>query len=79
MTAALLMPLLFGLLSHRAGAVHARVAIVVSIVATGGLLVALQGSPDGAWLPSVTGVALAAVVLASAWVPGAGASIEAER
>jgi solute:Na+ symporter, SSS family len=79
MTAALLMPLLFGLLSRRPGAGHARVAIVVSILATGGLLPALEGSPNGSWLPSVAGVALAGLVFASAWVRGAGASIGAGR
>jgi SSS family solute:Na+ symporter len=79
MTAALLMPLLFGLLSRRPGAGHARAAVVVSILATGGLLLVLQGSPNGSWLPSVAGVLLAAVVLASAWVSRAGASIGAGR
>jgi SSS family solute:Na+ symporter len=79
MTAALLMPLLFGLLSSRPGAGHARVAIATSILATGGLLVALEGTSNGSWLPSVAGVALAGLVFASAWVPRAGASIGAGR
>ncbi len=79
MTAALLMPLLFGLLSSRPGAGHARVAIVASILATGGLVLALQGRAGGAWLPSVAGVTLAGLVFASAWGPRAGASIGAGR
>jgi SSS family solute:Na+ symporter len=79
MTAALLMPLLFGLLSRRPRAGHARVAIVVSILATSGLLLALQGSPSGDWLPTVAGVGLAGVVLASACLWRPGASIGAER
>jgi SSS family solute:Na+ symporter len=71
MTAALLMPLLFGLLSRRPGAAHARVAVGVSIVATGGLLLALEGTAAGAWLPSVAGVTLAGLVFAAAWLrPG---------
>jgi SSS family solute:Na+ symporter len=68
MTAALFMPLLFGLLSRRPGAGHARVAIGVSMLTTGGLLLALEGTPSGAWLPSVAGVALAGLVFASAWM-----------
>jgi solute:Na+ symporter, SSS family len=79
MTAALFMPLLFGLLSSRPGAGRARVAIGASILATGGLLLALQGTPVGAWLPSVVGVALAGVVFGSAWLSRPGASIEAGR
>jgi SSS family solute:Na+ symporter len=79
MTAALLMPLLFGLLSSRPGAGHARVAIVASILATGGLVLALGASPSASWLPSVAGVTLAGLVLASAWVPRAGASIGTGR
>jgi len=68
LTAALLMPLLVGLLSRRPGAAHARVAIATSILTTGGLLLVLEGRPIGAWLPSVAGVALAGLVFASAWV-----------
>jgi SSS family solute:Na+ symporter len=68
MTAALLMPVLFGLLSRRPGPAHARAAVLASILATGGLLLALAGTPIAAWLPSVAGVALAGLVFASAWV-----------
>jgi len=68
MTAALFMPLVVGLLSRRPGAVHARVATLVSILATGALLLALEGKPTGAWLPSVAGVALAGLVFATAWL-----------
>jgi SSS family solute:Na+ symporter len=68
MTAALLMPLLFGLLSRRPGTAHARVAIGVSILTTGSLVLALDDTPAGGWLPSVAGVALAGLVFASAWV-----------
>jgi SSS family solute:Na+ symporter len=75
MTAALFMPLVFGMLSSRPGAGRARVAIVVSILTTGGLHLAMQGARHGVWLPSVLGVALAGLVFASAWVPRAGASI----
>ncbi|HEX9188744.1 MAG TPA: sodium:solute symporter family protein [Vicinamibacteria bacterium] len=74
MTAALFMPLVVGLLSRRPGAAHARVAIVLSIVATGLLLFALEGRPAGAWLPSVAGVTLAGLVFATAWLRPAGAS-----
>jgi len=72
MTAALFMPLLFGLLTRRPRAGHARAAIAVSILATGGLVLALEGKPSGAWLPSAAGVALAGLVFASAWVARAG-------
>jgi SSS family solute:Na+ symporter len=75
MTAALFMPLVFGMLSSRPGAGRARAAIVVAILTTGGLHLAMRGTPHGAWLPSVLGVALAGLVFASAWVPRAGASI----
>jgi solute:Na+ symporter, SSS family len=68
LTAALFMPLLVGLLSRRPGAAHARVAIVVSILTTGGLRFVLAGSPLGAWLPSVAGVGLAGLVFAAAWL-----------
>jgi solute:Na+ symporter, SSS family len=78
MTAALFMPLMFGLLSRRPGAVHARVAVAVSILTTGGLLVSLKGTPHGEWLPSVAGVALAGLVFATAWL-WPGASIGKER
>jgi SSS family solute:Na+ symporter len=70
MTAALFMPLIFGLLSRRPGAGHARAAIGASILTTGGLLLALEGTPTGAWLPSVAGVALAGLVFLSAWMAG---------
>ena len=81
MTAALFVPFVVGLWSRRPGALHARVAIVVSIAATLGLLIALRGRPEGEWLPSAVGILLAALVFASAWLgrrPGreAGASIE---
>jgi SSS family solute:Na+ symporter len=75
MTAALFMPLLFGLLSRRPGPAHARAATFASILTTGGLLLALEGRPAGAWLPSVAGVGLAGLVFASAWAmraPAAG-------
>jgi SSS family solute:Na+ symporter len=67
MTAALFMPLLFGLLTSRPGAAHARAAIAISIVTTGGLLLALEGRPSAAWLPSAAGVALSGLALGSAW------------
>ena len=68
MTAALFMPLLFGLLSSRPGAVHARIAIGASVLTTGGALLALAGTPLGAWLPSVAGVGAAGLVFATAWL-----------
>ncbi len=78
MTAALFMPLMVGLLSRRPGAVHARVAVAVSILTTGGLLALLKGTPHGEWLPSVAGVALAGLVFATAWMrPGASIGKEA--
>lgn len=81
MTAALFVPFLAGLWSRRPGALHARVAIVASIVATLGLLIALRGRPEGEWLPSSVGILLAALVFATAWLGRrpereAGASIE---
>jgi SSS family solute:Na+ symporter len=68
MTAALFMPLLAGLLSHRPGAAHARVAIGVSILTTATLRFALAGNPLQPWLPSVGGVVLAGLVFATAWL-----------
>jgi SSS family solute:Na+ symporter len=67
MTAALFMPLVFGLLSCRPGPAHARVAIAASILTTGALALALAGTGPGAWLPSVAGMAVAGAVFASAW------------
>jgi SSS family solute:Na+ symporter len=71
MTAALFVPLLVGLFSSRPGAGRAGVAIVASVTGTGIGLVALAGTPQGGWLPSVIGMALAAAVFALAWLPGA--------
>jgi solute:Na+ symporter, SSS family len=68
MTAALFMPLVFGLLSRRPGAGHARVAIAASILTTGALAFALAGTPRGAWLPSVAGMVVAGFVFAAAWI-----------
>jgi SSS family solute:Na+ symporter len=68
MTAALFMPLLVGLVSRRPGAAHARVAIGASILTTGALLLALEGTPLGAWFPSVAGAGVAGLVFATAWV-----------
>ncbi|HUL79625.1 MAG TPA: hypothetical protein VL691_20340, partial [Vicinamibacteria bacterium] len=45
-----------------------RVAVVVSILTTGALLLVLGGTPVGAWLPSVAGVAFAGLVFAAAWI-----------
>lgn len=71
MTAALFMPLMFGLLSRRPGAAHARVAIVLSIVTTASLRLAMGGTGRGAWLPSVAGIAVAGAVFLAAWLrPG---------
>jgi SSS family solute:Na+ symporter len=68
MTAALFMPLVVGLVSRRPGAVHARAAICASILTTGALSVALAGTSRGAWLPSVAGMSVAALVFATAWL-----------
>ena len=68
LTAALFMPLMVGLLSSRPGAAHARVAIGASVLTTGGLALALAGTPLGAWLPSVAGVGAAGLVFATAWL-----------
>jgi hypothetical protein len=68
MTAALFMPLLVGLLSSRPGAAHARAAIGASVLTTGGLALALAGTPLGAWFPSVAGVGAAGLVFATAWL-----------
>jgi SSS family solute:Na+ symporter len=69
MTAALFVPLVVGLFSARPGAVHARVAILVSVVGTGVGLLVLSGTAHGAWLPSVIGMGLALVAFALAWLP----------
>lgn len=81
MTAALFVPLVVGLLSRRPGSRHARVAIAASIVTTLGLVAALSGRPQAAWLPSVAGILAGGLVFASAWLGPraerrAGASIE---
>jgi SSS family solute:Na+ symporter len=68
MTAALFMPLVVGLLSRKPGAMHARVAIAGSILSTGGLALALAGTPRGAWLPPVAGMSVAGLVFATAWL-----------
>ncbi len=68
MTAALFVPFMVGLLSRRPSARHARVAIVVSIVSTVGLLLALSGHPTGDWLPSLVGILLGALVFATSWL-----------
>ena len=68
MTAALFVPLLVGLLTTRPGAGHARVAVVTAILTTLVLHGALAGQDVAAWLPSVAGIGLAAVVFATAWV-----------
>ena len=81
MTAALFVPLVVGLLSRRPGALHAKVAIVVSIATTLALVYLLSGRPEAEWLPSAAGILLAGLVFATAWfgkAPAreAGASIE---
>ena len=68
MTAALFVPLLVGLFSHRPGARHARVGVVASIATTVALRLGGAGQPWVAWLPSVAGMAAAALVFASAWL-----------
>ena len=68
MTAALFVPLVVGLLSRRPGALHARVAIVVSILTTLVLLKTLSGQAAAEWLPSATGILLAGLVFATAWL-----------
>jgi SSS family solute:Na+ symporter len=68
MTAALLMPLLVGLLSRRPGAAHARAAIGASVLTTAGLHLALGAGTVGAWLPPLAGVTMAGLVFASAWL-----------
>ena len=69
MTAALFVPLLVGLFSSRPGAGKARVAIVLSVVGTLGALLALRGTPEGGWVPSVVGMGLGLAVFATAWRP----------
>ena len=69
MTAALFVPLLVGLFSSRPGAGQARVAIVLSVVGTGGALLVLGGTPEGRWVPAVVGMALGLAVFATAWLP----------
>jgi SSS family solute:Na+ symporter len=70
MTAALFMPLLFGLLTRRPRASHARAAVVVSIAVTYGLRVVLSGTPRAAWLPSAGGILAAGLVFSTAWLSG---------
>jgi SSS family solute:Na+ symporter len=69
MTAALFVPLVVGLFSVRPGAVHARVAIALSVVGTGVGLLVLSGTPHGGWLPSVVGMGLGLLAFAVAWLP----------
>jgi SSS family solute:Na+ symporter len=69
MTASLFVPLLAGLFSARPRAAQARLAIGASVVVTAGLRLALGGGGTGGWLPSVAGIAAAALVFASAWLP----------
>ena len=68
MTAALFVPLLVGLFSSRPGAGHARVAVLASVCGTGLGLLALAGTPEGGWVPSVLGMGLAVAVFATAWL-----------
>ena len=68
MTAALFVPLLAGLFTRRPSAVHARVAVVLSIVTTFVLRLLIGGGGAGAWLPAVAGMAAAAVVFSAAWL-----------
>jgi hypothetical protein len=68
MTAALFVPLVVGLLSHRPGARHAQLAIAVSILSTTGLLLALSGRPSADWIPSLVGIVLGGLVFATAWL-----------
>ncbi|MGE5124991.1 MAG: sodium:solute symporter family protein [Betaproteobacteria bacterium] len=83
MTAALFVPLLVGLFSTRPRAVHARTAVVVSVVTTFALRLALGTEGVAAWLPAVAGMVSAALVFATAWLPGrgpsAGATIAGKR
>jgi SSS family solute:Na+ symporter len=76
MTAALFVPLLAGLFSLRPRAVHARVAIAVSVaVFVAGTLVGrvpFGGTAVAGWLPSVAAMAVALLVFAAAWVPQGG-------
>jgi SSS family solute:Na+ symporter len=78
MTAALFVPLLVGLLSSRPRAVHARLAIAVSVAVfvagTSVGRVPLGGTAVASWVPSVVGMALALVVFATAWVRAGEAS-----
>jgi SSS family solute:Na+ symporter len=71
MTAALVVPLVVGLLARRPGAAHARVAVAVSVAVTLVLRLALPGAGAGAWLPSLAGIAAAAIVFGTAWLPPA--------
>ena len=71
MTAALFVPLLAGLFTSRPGAIHARVAVGVSVVTTFGLRALLGGVGAGAWLPALAGMGAAALVFAAAWLGGA--------
>jgi SSS family solute:Na+ symporter len=70
MTAALLVPLVGGLLLRRPRAVHARLAILLSVGVTGALRLTLGGTGLGAWLPTVAGVAVSSVVFAVAVLSG---------
>ncbi len=72
MTAALLVPLVGGLLLRRPRTVHARLAILLSVGVTGCLRLVLGGTGPGAWLPTVAGVSAAAIVFATAVVSGDG-------
>jgi SSS family solute:Na+ symporter len=68
MTASLFVPLLAGLFCSRPRAVHARWAVIAAVSVTCGLRWAMGGAGAGAWLPSVAGIAAAALVFSSAWL-----------
>ena len=62
LTATLFVPLVGGLVSSRPKAVHARVAVVLSLLVTVASRALLSGSPLQSWVPSTAGIAAAAGV-----------------
>jgi SSS family solute:Na+ symporter len=69
MTVALFVPLLVGLFSPRARAGQARAAVVSATVTAAAALAWLRGTPAAAWLPFVTGIAVALACFAPALLP----------
>jgi len=72
LTATLFVPLVGGLISSKPRAVHARVAVVLSLLVTAASRAGLSGSPLQSWVPFAAGIASAASVFAVAGLTAGG-------